>query len=285
MQDMQLLQNYDAVFKDALTLFKDKTLDFLGIESGTVIKNVLSTEKKEILVESEFSDLTFEINRPYGIHMEFEKEVSFKDLLRFFGYSVDLWKRYGKEFVTVIVTSKKPSVSMINGKTLNFKPIIINMGERDADALINGIRDKINKGEQVNELDLIFLPLCKSETRNKTEILKDGLELVSTYVQSEISREKIGALMMLLSNKYVEKEQLELLWKEFSDMIKLKILEVAEEKGMEKGMEKGIEKGMEKGFGIIRDAIMLYKNGESIADISNKFGISTQALQDIIAVL
>ncbi len=39
--DLDVYQNYDAVFKDALTLFKDKTLAFLGVELDTKITEIL----------------------------------------------------------------------------------------------------------------------------------------------------------------------------------------------------------------------------------------------------
>ncbi len=89
----------------------------------------------------------------------------------------------------------------------------------------------------------------------------DGLLLATEYKKSGVSREKLGALMMVLSNKYVSKEQLSEMWKEFSDMVKIK--------------------GVQLAF----QAIVEYKNGRSVSDISKKLGIPSESIQAIISVL
>ena len=58
--------NYDAVFKDAISFYKGKTLDFFGIPGDMKILEPLRTEKKEVRVDTEFSDLTFRISDGRG---------------------------------------------------------------------------------------------------------------------------------------------------------------------------------------------------------------------------
>ena len=60
--------NYDAVFKDAVTLFSDKALDFFGLPGDTKIQEPLRTEHKEVRVDAEFSDLTFSLSDGRGLH-------------------------------------------------------------------------------------------------------------------------------------------------------------------------------------------------------------------------
>ena len=60
--------NYDAVFKDAMTLFKGKALDFFGLPGDMRINESLRTEKKEVRVATEFSDLTFRLSDGRGFH-------------------------------------------------------------------------------------------------------------------------------------------------------------------------------------------------------------------------
>lgn len=227
-------QNYDAVFKDALSLFKDKSLDFLGLTSDTKITEILSTERKEIVVETEFSDLTFKTDKNYGIHLEEQVDITNKDLLRFLVYSVNLWKRHNMEFRTVIVTAKKTKISKLIGATVQFSPLIVDMSERDGDKLLEELKGKVSRGEVINELDLIFLPLCGS-TKTKDEILRSGLELLPKVNPANVTRSKIGALMLMVSDKFIEKETFYELWEELKGMANLKILEVAEEKGIEEG--------------------------------------------------
>jgi hypothetical protein len=60
--------NYDTVFKEALVLFQEKTLAFLGLEGLPPIVGPLTTEHKEIEIKSEFADLTFQLEGGRGLH-------------------------------------------------------------------------------------------------------------------------------------------------------------------------------------------------------------------------
>jgi chromosome segregation and condensation protein ScpB len=59
---------------------------------------------------------------------------------------------------------------------------------------------------------------------------------IQSLLISEEEQAKLLALMLVVSNKIVNKKDLDKIWEEFSKMVKLKILELAEEKGMEKGL-------------------------------------------------
>jgi hypothetical protein len=158
-------QNYDATFKDAILLFKDKAHDFFDIKDLPPIKEPLSTEDKEVLVSTEFSDATFRLGDEIGMHFEEEVDLSFTDLLRFCRYNVDLELRYGFEFVTVILTKKSPSVRAIKQRSLKFTPIIRCLGDKNADTILAELRQKVNEGKSINELDLIYLPFLQAKIR------------------------------------------------------------------------------------------------------------------------
>ena len=64
--------NYDVVFKDAVTVFKDKALDFFGMDSELRIVDPLRTESAKIRSEVEFSDFTFRLSNGTGLHLEEE---------------------------------------------------------------------------------------------------------------------------------------------------------------------------------------------------------------------
>ena len=51
----------------------------------------------------------------------------------------------------------------------------------------------------------------------------------------------------MVSNKVVSKEELERQW-EVAKMMKLKILEVAEEMGVQQGLEQGLQQGVQQGL-------------------------------------
>jgi hypothetical protein len=246
------MQNYDAVFKDSFTLFKNKTLRFLGVDSDARITEILSTEKREIQVDTEFSDLTFLTDKGFGFHIEEEIDISQKDLYRFCGYHVDLTQRHGIEFQTVILTFKKPTIRKIDTPTLIFQPFIVDLSERNADEVFEGLKQAIEGGKEINELDLVFLPVCRSETDTVVGLLEKGVRLAAKLPTNK----KIIGLMLTLTNQLVKSEELKRIWEEFMDYSKLKVIQVAEEIGMEKGMKKGIEKGRAEGIekGKLEDA-------------------------------
>jgi len=48
--------NYDLGFKEAITLFKDKTLDFFGVDELASISKPLATESIQVEIKSLFRD-------------------------------------------------------------------------------------------------------------------------------------------------------------------------------------------------------------------------------------
>ena len=82
--------NYDSVFKDAMVLYKDKSMEFFKMDGAIKITDPLRTESKEIRVSTEFSDLVFGLSNNKGLHLEEETDISRDDLLRFWGYNISL---------------------------------------------------------------------------------------------------------------------------------------------------------------------------------------------------
>jgi flagellar biosynthesis/type III secretory pathway protein FliH len=90
--------------------------------------------------------------------------------------------------------------------------------------------------------------MCHSRAKTKYEMLKDGIELASKVESKGATRDKLVALMLVLSNKYVDETQIDCLWEEFKNMASLKVLDIAERKGREQGMVQGIVQGREQGM-------------------------------------
>ena len=241
------MQNYDAAFKDSFTLFRNKTLRFLGIESDARITEVLATEKREVHVDTEYSDMSFLTDDGFGLHIEEETDISRKDLYRFCGYHVDLTQLHGRDFHTVILTFKPPRVREIVTPTLVFKPIIVDLSERDAGAVYERLRRQIEGGEEINELDLVFLPVCHSESETVAELLEKGVKLATKLAAGKKMVEKIAGLMLMVSDQLVEKAERKRIWEVFMDYAKLQVLQVAEEVGEKRGIKKGRAEGVEKG--------------------------------------
>jgi hypothetical protein len=227
-------QNYDAVFKDALTMFKDKSLDFFGLPKEITILEPLKTETKEIIVKSEFADMTFKLSNGKGLHFESEAALSKEDLFRFCHYHIDLIRAYGFDFTTVIFVKDSHKQEALDYEMLKFSPIVINCAEYDADQILAKLKEQAAKGEALNELELIYLPLFKSEMYSPVELLMESIRLIKAAKAEDTQKFKISALALVLSNKLVDAGKLAAIWREIK-MMRLKVLEY----GMEQSKRDG----------------------------------------------
>ena len=274
-------QNYDTVFKDAVSMFKDKSLDFFGLPKDITILEPLKTETKEITVKSEFADLTFKLSNGKGLHFESETALSKDDLFRFCEYHIDLIRTYGFDFKTVIFVKDSHSQESLNYEMLMFTPIVINCGEYNADLILSNLKEQAVKGEKLNELEVIYLPLFKSERYNPEELLMESIRLINAAQIDNNQKRKISALTIVLSNKLVDANKLEELWRELV-MMNIKILDYAEKKGEEKGIEKG-EKKAEERMKHIKE--LFSKNNLSPKEISEKEKIPEKKVREILNIL
>jgi len=224
--------------------------------------------------------------------------VSKPDLIRFCEYNLHLTKAYdNREFITLILTKKAPTVKAIDYQCLKFTPIIVNLGERDADATIRRLRQQIEDGTPVNELEIVYLPLYHSNSLNPAEILKQCVEIISKVDATEERKTKLAALAMVASNKLVDKEDLDKIWEDVKKMVQLKILQVAEEHGIAIGQEQGIaigqeqgiaigqEQGKEQGIDISTAIIRALKANEVVESIAERFKVSIDRVMQIQSAL
>ena len=242
-------QNYDTVFKDAVSMFKDKSLDFFGLPKDITILEPLKTETKEITVKSEFADLTFKLSNGKGLHFESEAALSEDDLFRFCEYHIDLIRTYKFDFKTVIFVKDTHKKNSLNYEMLSFNPKVINCGEYNADLILDKLKEQAVKGEKLNELEIIYLPLFKSERYKPEELLLESIRLINAAQIENNQKRKISALAIVLSNKLVDADKLEELWKELV-MMDIKILDYAEKKGDRKRQIKTAENFLKMGLSI-----------------------------------
>jgi hypothetical protein len=231
-------QNYDSVFKDAVSMFKDKSLDFFGLPKDITIAEPLKTETKEIVVKSEFADLTFRLSNGKGLHLESEAALSEDDLFRFCHYHIDLVRAYRVDFTTVIFVKEPHGQESLEYEMLTFKPVVVNCAGYDADAILAKLKEQAAKGEALNELELIYLPLFRSARYSPAELLTESIRLISGAKMADNAKLKISALALVLSNKLVDAGKLEEIWRELK-MMRIKVLEYGMQQSFQEGMEKG----------------------------------------------
>ncbi|MDR2855354.1 MAG: hypothetical protein LBV40_04275 [Methanomicrobiales archaeon] len=238
--------NYDHVFKEALTLFKDKTLDFLGLHGIAPIAEPLSTENTEVFIRSEFADLTFALQDGRGIHFEEEVQLSKDDMMRIASYYLWLSREYKREFITVIFVKEPTMIKALETELMVFKPPIVECSKIDGDALLAKLKKEITENREINELELIYLPLFSSKKFNPTELFMESTAIIKHLHIDDERRMKLFALSILLAGKVVDKTQLDLLWEEVKLMNNV-LLEYAEERGIKRGREEGMAKGRVEG--------------------------------------
>ena len=232
-------QNYDLVFKEAFSLFNNKSLNFLGVDLPSV-SSFLDTEFPEVETTNDMMDMNFRLKDGSILHLEEETDLSRKDLIRFAHYDLRLYNKYNTTIHTVVLTpaNGSPGTKILDTGNLQYNVLQIVLANRDAVLLLARITTALEKGDPINELELIFTPLMKSRL-NRTELLRKTIELEKKLPKSEF-REKVRELTLILADKIVDREILDELWEELS---MLKVIKYAEEKGMEKGREEEREEG------------------------------------------
>lgn len=235
-------KNYDMVIKDALTLFENKTLDFLGLDLPKII-SVEDSELYKIETKNNFIDLIFMLEDGTLLHIEEEAHVSSKDLLRFAQTDLMLYSKKHSKIRTVVLTKQNTSMKTINAGSFDYQVTVLNLAKGNWEEDYNKLKTLIEQGKAINELELIFLPLKKLDEENETYI-DQSLALAKQIKTSKEMKAKIISLMVVLMDKYLTKEKILNIWEELS---MLNITKVAEEKGIEKGIAKGEKIGIEKG--------------------------------------
>ena len=244
------LHNQDKVIKESLSLFKGRSLDFLDIDLSGEIIEILSTEITETTTKRAYADNALKLSNNTGIHHEWEAEISQADMKRFASYHIDLSRTHNIDFTTVIITTKSPNITTYKSPSMTFTPKIINLKERDADKVLEDIETTLKKGESINELLLIYLPLYGSSSGKTTsELLDTAIKLtVKATRDDETKMEKIHSLVILLSSTFVADEEFNRILEENSMYLENnRAIRLLEKRGMTRGLEQAAKNMLRRG--------------------------------------
>ena len=233
--------NIDAVFKESLTLFKDKTLDFLGITNIPPITELLGAEGIQIELKWDIGDLVFGTSDRCGLNLEEEVDLSHDDLLRFCGYNTGLSRLHKREFVTVIFVKNPTNLTGVETEQLSFRPIIVQCSKIDADAILARLKRAVAENRPINELEAIFLPLFHSENFTPTQLFVESKKQITAMQADTKHKQKVMALLLTLAGKVADKEQLDAVAEEVKNMGNV-IIEYFEERGEKRRQEEIAEK-------------------------------------------
>jgi len=240
----------DLVFKESMTIFKGKALDFLGLTNLAPITEHLGTESVQIEVVWEFKDLAFGTQDGRGVHFEEEIDLSLDDLYRCVGYNSGLSRVHKREFITVIFVTNPTKLTGIKTEQMDFKPIIIQCSQVDADAMPGKLESDIATGKPINELEAIYLPLFRSQSLTPTALFKKSVELIKAMQVDDSHKRKVLTLLTVLCGKVVDRTLLEAAMEEVLKMGNV-IFEYLEERGKERAQKEIAHKMLSMGMDVL----------------------------------
>ena len=264
-------KNYDKVFKESILLFKDKTLAFAGLDLAAITEP-LNPEHIEVTAKETHRDLLFKLEDGSGLHLEWQAKIEKDDLLRFLSYNVDSTRRYKTPFITVVFTKKAQRVTTYKNKSVKFFPKVINLGERDGDALLADIKSKLAAGAPVNELEFVYLPLYNSSSKTVAQRLEEVFELAPQVAKNKEQSQKLMLLASLLTDKFVSETEQRKIWEGIKMLAEDSfIIKFAREDGKAEGITE--EKR--------RLALKLLKRGDDVTSIIELVGLTKAELKEL----
>ncbi|MCL2576774.1 MAG: hypothetical protein FWE27_01810 [Defluviitaleaceae bacterium] len=265
------LHNQDKVLKESLSLFTGGSLEFLDEELSGEVTDILSTEITETTTKKAYGDKALKLSTNMGIHSECEAHISKDDMIRFASYNLDLTRLHKIPFTTVIITTKKPSVTSYTCPSLSFTPKIINLKERDADKVLAEIDKKLKAGEQskINLLEVVYLPLYGSESGKTTfELLNTAIKLTPIVSENKHTQHKLQDLLILLTSTFISEEEQNRIWEENMPTLENNpAIRMLEERSMNKKM--------------IEIAKNMLRDGDDVSKVSRNTGLDLSRVAEL----
>jgi uncharacterized protein YerC len=206
------LHNQDKVLKESFALYKGRSLDFLDSHLAGEITEILNTEMTETTTKKAYADNALKLSTGKGIHRDWEADISEDDMMRIGSYHIDLSRMHKIPFTTVIITAKAPRTTQYASPSMTFAPKIINLKDRDADKALAEIDRKLKaeKHHEINELEIIYLPLYSSASGKTTADLLDlAIKLTPQIVKNDKKKqEKLQDLLILLTGSFISESEL-----------------------------------------------------------------------------
>ena len=107
------------------------------------------------------------------------------------------------------------------------------MSDKDGKEKMKELREKIEKGEEINYLELIFLPLMNSD-QDMVKLVKETIELEDKLDADQKFKNNLAALTIVLCDKFLSSENMIELWR---DRKMVKFFKYVEEQGKNEGKQ------------------------------------------------
>jgi len=255
--------------KATAEMFKDKTLEILGLKTARIV-DIMPTVLPVVEAREKRLDFVFLLEDETLLHLEFQTTVP-KDLLRRVAfYGARIVERHNRDVSTAIIYSGsiQNAPDLLTKGSLTYKVTNVYLKDMDGDAEYNRLKDKIDHEEPLDEADLqklIFLPLMKSK-QPENDMAIQAAELAKAS-KSKYTNFAIGALVAI-TDKFLPEEY------------KRRILEVLRMTQIEQWFR---EEGMKEGkLETARNALLKGADVEFVAEI---IGLPLETIQKLKNVI
>lgn len=214
----KISKHEDVALKVSAEFFRDEIMPALNIQGKVVA--CLSTEGIVLDLRKGFQDFNFLMEDDSIKHFEFQStNEGLIGLKRFRMYEAVISYENKREVTTYVMFSgniKRPMTEFKEGiNTYKVEPIILS--DKDADEIIETLRQKVDVGEALTKADL--LPLCLSplmggEMTHKERIVAAyDITRRVTGVDEEVIK-KVEAVIYIMADKFLESSEMKKLREE-----------------------------------------------------------------------
>lgn len=259
----------DAIMKTGFEYFRSSIVKMLGVKHEFV--DVGLTELVELTITKRYMDFTFLTTEDKYAHFEFQTtDKKTVDLRRFRVYEAVLSQQQGKEVITYVIYSggMTNAVTEMRCGINTYKVQPIYLKAKDADEVLDRLKEKQNKKEALTEEDFAELSLTPimSSTENRRKVMEAALKIAKQA--NTVSGEKVMSIVYTFADKFLNGEDLE----EFKEVFRMTrlgqmLFDDGEAKGKAEGKVEGI---LETLFDLVKDGIL------SIVDASGRASMSEQ---------
>lgn len=268
-------QALDVLFKLQVAEVTVMLSDRFGLPLAR-IRRTLPSEVPQLDLHLERLDRVVELEDDTVLHLEFEAELSIRDLRRFVGYGLGLLDAYpGQRVLTVAICGPRSRAvpPPIDLAPIPYRLVCVKIGDQDGEGTLDRLRALAASGapwSQADRMDLIMLPMLQHE-RDTESVVREGLTL-ATSLPAEQQPRAMGALLALAYH-YAGEAVLNRLVEE---LMGTNLLEQIFAEQLERRFTQGIERGIAQGRA--EEARLLLRRY-----LERRFGAIPPALEERIA--
>ncbi|QDI90430.1 transcriptional regulator [Salicibibacter halophilus] len=208
--------NKDVLFKFLSELYKDTSLDAFGLQGMPKIKQLLPSNLPKVRADEKRSDTQFLLEDGSILMVEYESNNAItENHIKYLDYAqriLDRAYREGKSInpihIVVIYTSDVAKVGEgLNAGDVGIQSKPILLSEYNGDVILEKISDKIERGEDLTQEELMklsILPLMHS-TKPREENVRNSVELAK-QIKDERQQIQVIAGILTATDKFVSDE-------------------------------------------------------------------------------